>query len=51
MEEKNQSDQLIDLQAAAARLLVSPSWLYGRIHQRNLPFPYLKIGTDGMFIS
>jgi excisionase family DNA binding protein len=23
---------------------IPKSWLYGRIHEKNLPFPYTKIG-------
>jgi len=38
------NDQLDDVPETAQRLHVPASWLYGRIHTKSLPFPYVKVG-------
>lgn len=40
----SENDELDDIEYAAKRLKVPESWFYQRIHAKNLPFPYCKIG-------
>jgi excisionase family DNA binding protein len=39
-----QVDVLLTVDQVAERLQVPKSWLYGRIHARNLPFAHVKVG-------
>ena len=36
---------LLDVQDVAKIFNIQPSWIYGRVHADDLPFPYLKVGT------
>lgn len=37
-------DNLLTPDEVAAQLKIPKSWIYGRIHSKNLPFPMVKIG-------
>lgn len=36
--------QLLTVEETAAALRVKPSWLYGKHHAKDLPFPAVKVG-------
>ncbi len=36
---------LLNVEEVAETLRVPKSWLYGRVHSKNLPFPHLKVGS------
>jgi excisionase family DNA binding protein len=42
--EGNSVDNLLTPDEVAARFKIPKSWIYGRIHSKNLPFPMVKIG-------
>ncbi len=37
--------RLLKPEEVAERLAVPVSWIYGRRHQGNLPFPHIKVGA------
>ena len=45
MEQQVDTEQLLNVEEVAEILKVPKSWLYGRVHSKNLPFPHLKVGS------
>ena len=41
---ETQTDNLLTPDEVSTLLKIPKSWIYGRIHSRNLPFPLVKIG-------
>jgi excisionase family DNA binding protein len=44
-------ESLLTLDELVAALKIKKSWVYGRIHAGNLPFPVVKIGHYNRFPS
>ena len=45
MSSKTVKEPLLNVEEVAEVLKVPKSWLYGRVHSKNLPFPHLKVGS------
>jgi len=45
MKQADNKQTLLDVGEVAEILKVPRSWIYGRVHSNNLPFPHLKVGT------
>ena len=37
-------ERLLTVEETARTLNIPKSWIYGKIHARSLPFPFVKIG-------
>jgi len=45
MKQVDTKQTLLNVNEVAEVLKVPRSWIYGRVHSKNLPFPHLKVGT------